>query len=124
MALLPSRRGALLRKDAPARMREILAGRPEPEQPRWRASLALIFQKRIFAVRAGSTEEIWLRQGMKKFHIIADIVPVADYGAGVDSIVERRADVLFGDRTILLGAAARSTSAGDLTVVEPVEPKT
>ena len=116
--IFPSGVGALMRKDAPVRMREILEGRPEPEQPRWRASLALIFQKRVFAVRAESTEEKWLREGVKKFHIIADIVPVADYGAGVDSIVERRADVLFGDRTVLLGAAARSSSADDLMVVE------
>jgi ABC-type amino acid transport substrate-binding protein len=116
--IFPSGVGALLRKDAPARIREILAGRPEPDQPRWRASLALIFQKRIFAVRADSTAETWLRQGLKKFNIVADIVPVADYEAGVNSVGERRADVLFGDRTVLLGAAARSSFADDLMVVD------
>ena len=109
---------ALLRKDAPGRMRVILEGRPEPEQPRWRASLALILQKRIFAVRAGGPEEKWVREGLKKFNIVADIVPVADYDAGVASVAERRADVLFGDSTLLLGAAARSPLADDLTVVD------
>lgn len=109
---------ALMRKDAPARMREILAGRPEPDRPRWRASLGLIFQQRVFAVHAGSTAEEWLAQGLKRFNIIADVVPVEDYGAGVDMVVERRADVLFGDRTVLLESAARSPSAGDLTVID------
>jgi ABC-type amino acid transport substrate-binding protein len=109
---------ALLRKDAPGRMRVILEGRPEPEQPRWRASLALIFQKRIFAVRAGGPEEKWLAQALKRFNIVADIVPVPDYDAGVASVAERRADVLFGDRTLLLGAAARSPLADDLTVID------
>ena len=118
IAIFPSGIGALLRKDAPARMREVLSGRPEQYRPRWRASLGQILEKRTFSVRAGTTAESWLVEKLDEFEIIAEIEPVDDYEAGVEAIVARDADVLFGDRAVLLDAAERSPSASELMVLD------
>ena len=116
--VFPGGVAALMRTDAPARMREILAGRPEPQRPRWRASLGQILEKRVFAVVAGTTAETWLAEKLDEFDIIAKIEPVEDNAAGAEMVVARRADVLFGDRAILLDVAKRSPSADDLMVLE------
>jgi ABC-type amino acid transport substrate-binding protein len=115
--IYPNGIGALMRTDAPARMREILAGRPEPDQPRWRASLAQILRERTFAVHKGTAEEKWLDHARNEFKIVAKVDGVEDYDVGVGKVVDGQADVLFGDRTALLAAAARSPSAEDLMVL-------
>jgi polar amino acid transport system substrate-binding protein len=116
--IFPNGIGALMRKDAPARMREILVGRPEPDRPRWRASLAQILRERTFAVHKGTAEEKWLDRARSEFKIVAKVEGVEDYDVGVGKVVGGEADVLFGDRTALLAAAARSPSADDLMVIE------
>ena len=110
--------GALLRKDAPARMRELLEGRPEPYEPRWRASLGQVLRGATFAVPRGSTAEGWLKEKIGELEIAATVEPVADFASGVDAVVSRRADVLFGEREILLDAAKQSGAADDLVVLE------
>lgn len=116
--VFPGGVGALMRKDAPSRMRKILAGEPEPYRPRWRASLGQILEKRVFAVRPGTTTEAWLKSKIDEFDIIATIDPVEDYDQGVDRVLARRDDVLFGDRAILLDAARTSPAAGELLVLD------
>ena len=115
--VFPGGIGALLRKDAPTRMRKILAGEPEPYRPRWRASLGQILEKRTFAVHQGTTTEAWLKEKIAEFDIIATVDPVADYAVGIDEVVSRKADVLFADRAILLDGAKRSPAADDLEVL-------
>jgi len=116
--IFPSGIGALLRTDAPARMRDVLEGRPEPYRPRWRASLGQILEKRRFAVREGTTAQTWLADKLDEFNIIAETVPVDTYERGVADVVARRADVFFADRAILLDAAKHNASASDLAVLE------
>ena len=110
--------GALMRKDAPARLREVLEGRPEPYQPRWRASLGQVLRSRTFAVVRGTTTAGWLEQKLDEFEIVAEMETVDDFATGVDRVVARRVDVLFADRAILLDAASRSPSANELMVLE------
>ena len=55
---------------------------------------------------------------MQEFKLAAKVVPVDGYEAGVQRVLDRKADVFFGDRAILLDAAARSPSAGDLLVLD------
>ena len=43
---------------------------------------------------------------------------MADYAAGVQMVLDRRAAALFGDRPVLLDAAKRGPGAGELMVVE------
>jgi polar amino acid transport system substrate-binding protein len=45
-------------------------------------------------------------------------VPVDGYDAGVQAVLDRKASVFFGDRSILLDAAKRNPAAGKLMVLE------
>jgi ABC-type amino acid transport substrate-binding protein len=115
--IFPSGIGALLRKDAPERLKDVLEGREPPYRPLWRASLAQVLEKRVLSARAGTTAESWLVQKRDEFNVNAEIVTVKTYPDGVDRVLGRRSDVLFGDRAILLDAAARGSAAGDLIVL-------
>jgi ABC-type amino acid transport substrate-binding protein len=110
--------GALMRDDAPAQVREVLEGRPEPYQPRWRASLGQVLRDRTYAVVRGTTTMSWLEEKLGELGIPARIEPVDDFASGVDRVVQRKADVLFANRELLLTAAATSPSAGELVVLE------
>src|SRR2546427_6458169 len=100
--IFPSGIGALLRKDAPERLKDALEGREPPYRPLWRASLAQVLEKRVLSARAGTTAESWLVQKRDEFNVNAEIVTVKTYPDGVDRVLGRRSDVLFGDRAILL----------------------
>jgi putrescine:ornithine antiporter len=109
--------GALLRADAPARLREVLSGRPPEFRPYWRGTAGQILQAQTFSVVAGATSEAWLAGRLKDFQLTANVVQVQGYDAGVRGVLERTSNVFFGDRAILLDAAKRSASAGDLIVL-------
>lgn len=115
--IFPSGIGALMRKDAPERLRAALEGREPPYRPLWRASLAQVLEKRVLSAVAGTTAESWLTQRRQDLDVNAEIVPVPSYTEGVERILSRRSDVLFGDQPILLDAAARGSAAEDLTVL-------
>jgi putrescine:ornithine antiporter len=116
--IFPGGIGALVRADAPARLREVLAGRGQVFHPVWRASATTLLQSRAFSVVAGTTAETWLKQRMVDLEVVADVAPVNGYETGLRALLDRRADVLFGERAILLDAARRSPSARDLTLVD------
>jgi ABC-type amino acid transport substrate-binding protein len=110
--------GALLRADAPARLREVLAGRGQTFRPNWRASAGQVLQARTFAAVAGTTGEKWLADRVTELHVIADVATVNGYDAGIQALLDRKSDVLFGERAILLDASRRHPSARELTVVD------
>jgi len=117
LPIFPGGIGALLRKDAPARLREVLAGRP-PSNPTWRGSAGQLLQTQTFSVVTGTTAEPWLAGKLNEFKLTAKVAPVDGYAAGVQGVLDRSAHVFFGDRAILLDAAARSPSAGKLMVLD------
>jgi polar amino acid transport system substrate-binding protein len=108
---------AMLRSDAPQPLQDLLAGRPS-SGPVWRASPAQILQDKTFSVVKGTTGEAWLSGRINDFQLPTKVVPVDSYDAGVNSVVNGGANVFFGDRTILMDAAAKSASAGDLLVLD------
>jgi polar amino acid transport system substrate-binding protein len=117
--IFPSGIGALLRTDAPLALRLILSTGQPPSEPVWRGSPArTVLEKRTYSVVTKTTAESWLPERIKAFEVDASIAPVASYDAGVQSVLSRSSDVLFGDRDILLGAAKRSTSSEDLVVLD------
>ena len=116
--IFPSGIGALLRADAPTRLREILSGREPQYRPPWRASLAQILEKRTLSAVAGTTAESWLAERKAALGVVSEVAPVASYAAGVERVLARQSDVFFGDRPILLDAAKRSPSAEDLLVLD------
>jgi putrescine:ornithine antiporter len=117
--VFPSGIGAVLRWDAPAPLRDVLSGTP-PTGPVWRGSPARILDKKTFSVVTGTTGETWLADRLKTFQIDATTAPVADYEAGIKDVLERKADVFFGDRPILLEAAQNGPSADELVVLDRV----
>ncbi len=116
--IFPSGIGAMLRADAPAALRDILAEGPPPSHPIWRGSPArTLLEKQTFSVVTGTNSETWLAGRIAAFQIDATVAPVANYEAGVQRVLARHTDVLFGDRPILLEAAKRTPSE-DLIVLD------
>jgi ABC-type amino acid transport substrate-binding protein len=116
--IFPGGIGALVRADAPARLREVLAGHGQTYHPVWRASAALVLQARAFSAINGTTSEKWLTQRIRDLQVIADVSPVTGYDAGIQGLLDRKSDAFFAERAVLLDAARRHPSARDLTVVD------
>lgn len=114
--IFPGGIGALLRSDATARLKEVLSGRPST-RPNWRAQAGQLLQVQKFIVIAGTTAEPWLAGKLKEFKLTAKVTTVKSYEEGAREVVERRADVFFGDRAILLDAA-RQHPPGKLIVLD------
>jgi putrescine:ornithine antiporter len=115
--IFPGGIGALLRADAPAGLRDVLAGRP-PSGPIWRGNPAQVLQAKTFSVVTGTTSEKWLAERLDTLRIDARVAPVPDYEAGINRVLDRSSDVLFGERAIILDAARRGPSARNLTVLD------
>ena len=109
--------GAVVRRDAPRRLKEVLSG-VRVSGPVWRGSAYQTLEKRTFAVVAGTTGERWVAQRREELGLNAEVVAVKDYAAGLQRVAAREADALFGDRAILLDAAKRSTPAGELVLLD------
>src|SRR5260221_716076 len=84
-----------LRADAPVRLREVLAGRPPAPSPIWRANATQILQARDLAIVAGTATEKWLADRARDLDIVAKIAPVRSNLAGVEAVLDRKADVFF-----------------------------
>ncbi len=110
--------GALLRSDADRRLRDALENRPDPAQPVWRGAPGLFSANVVFAVLGGTSIEKSLIDALRTRRINVTVAPVADYAAGVQMVLDRRAAALFGDRPVLLDVAKRGQRAGELVVLE------
>ena len=116
--VFPSGIGALIRSDAPDRLRLVLQGQSAPNQPLWRGSPATVLQHRNFSAMAGTHAEVWLNERIKTFKLLATVAPVDNYEAGIERVLARQSDVLFGDRAILSDAAQNNPSAKQLLVLD------
>jgi polar amino acid transport system substrate-binding protein len=95
---------AVLRADAPQALRDALSETPNTK-PVWRGSpAAKVLEKTKFVVVSGTTTEEWLARGLRKFQLEATVVTVPDYRTALQQLQDRKADVFFGDRAVVLGA--------------------
>lgn len=95
---------AVVRADASAALRQALAETPSTK-PVWRGSpAAKLLEGTSFAVVTGTTTEKWLEGRRATFKIDAKIVPVPDYRTGLQQLLDRKVDVFFGERAVVLGA--------------------
>jgi polar amino acid transport system substrate-binding protein len=95
---------AVLRADASASLRHTLAG-DRPDKPVWRGSpAARLLADASYAVVAGTSTEAWLKERGTALGIKAKVTTVPDYRAGIQAVLDRKADVFFGDRAVILGA--------------------
>jgi putrescine:ornithine antiporter len=115
--IFPGGIGALLRRDASEHLREALSGQ-KPSAPQWRASAYQMLQTQTFAVVTGTTAEPWLAGKVSEFQLTSKVTPVDGYEAGIQAVLDRKADVLFGDRAVLLDAATRPASENKLAVLD------
>jgi ABC-type amino acid transport substrate-binding protein len=101
---------AVLRNDSAAALRDALAGTSGAKAV-WRGSpAATVLGTKSFAVVAGTTTESWLGGKLSSFQIDSKIVPVADYRAALQALLDRDVDAVFGDRALVLGAMDSSAS--------------
>jgi polar amino acid transport system substrate-binding protein len=117
--IFPAGIAAMLRSDAPRALQDVLAGRP-PSGPIWRGSPARILEDKTFSAVSGTTGETWVAKRLNDFQLTAEVVPVESYDAGATQVLDRTTDVFFGDRPILIEAAAKSSSPSDLVVLDRV----
>jgi polar amino acid transport system substrate-binding protein len=116
--IFPGGIGAVVNTDAPARLQLVLEGRPLPNEPLWRGRPAEVLQHKTFSAVTGTTTATWLAGRIDKLGIIATQSPVENYDAGVELVLDRKTDALFGDRAILLDAVKRSRAADELIVLD------
>ena len=98
-------------------LQDVLSGRP-PSGPIWRGSPAQILEDKTFSVVSGTTGQSWLEKRLNEFQLTAEVVPVDSYEAGTMKVLDGTTDVFFGDRSILVEAAAANPSASDLTILD------
>ena len=116
--ILLSGNGAAVRADAPARWLQALSGQAVAAQPIWRGSQGQAPERRVLAVVGGTTIESVLVSRLRQARIVAEVVSVPDTATGLQMLLDRRADVFFNDRALLLDAAARSPARADLLVLD------
>ena len=109
---------ALVRADAPVRLREALAGNNRAFRPTWRASPTQMIQARTVLAVGGTPAERWLGERFDDLHIVADRSTTTSYDAGIRAVLDRQSDAFFGERAILADALRRHPSARDLTIVD------
>lgn len=118
LPIFPGGIGVLVRADAPARLRDVLAGRAQPDRPAWRGSPTQVLQAKNFAVVRGTTAAGWLEKRKKELQVIAQTTAVESYDAGVRAVLERKSDAFFGDRILLLMALQSNEAQADLVLLD------
>ena len=119
LPIFPSGTGALLSTSAPLALREVLQYGEPSSRPIWRGAPArTILEHKTFSSIAGTTSEGWLSDRIKTFQLAATATPVSDYQQGIERVLDGSSAVLFGDMPLLMDAAARSDSSGNLIVLD------
>jgi polar amino acid transport system substrate-binding protein len=95
---------AVVRADASPSLRHTLAG-DRADKPVWRGSPATrLLADASYAVVPGTGTETWLKERGSALGIKAKVTTVPDYRTGLQMVLDRKVDVFFGDRTVILGA--------------------
>jgi putrescine:ornithine antiporter len=99
--------GALVRADAPPALLQTLSGKPDPA-----------LQAQTLAVVGNSPTENVVADQLAKLGLAATVAPMKDYAQGVQAVLDRKADVFFADRSVLLDAVRRNASFENLKVMD------
>jgi putrescine:ornithine antiporter len=110
--------GAVVHKDAPQRLKDILSGRTPRTSPMWRANADQLLRLSTISVVAGTRDERLLTDRLNELQLIPRIFPVNDYAAGLERVADGRSNIFFGDRAIVLDAIKRSRFADKLQVID------
>jgi polar amino acid transport system substrate-binding protein len=110
---------AVIRNDAPTTLRNALSQRIT--QPLWRGTpAATVIQETKFVVMKGTSTERWLQARRASLHVDAQISTVPDYRTGLQHVLNRKADVFLGERSLVLGVLGGEDSEErrSLTIVD------
>jgi putrescine:ornithine antiporter len=111
--------GALVRADAPAGLVRSLSERPAPSGPLWRGTPTEgVLQAQTVAVVGGTPSEKVVADRLAKLQLATRVAPVKEFPQGVQAVVDRKANVFFADRSLLLDAVKRSPAFADLRVMD------
>jgi ABC-type amino acid transport substrate-binding protein len=116
--ILQAGTGVMIRADAPARLEQVLSGRESAKLPVWRATQGQAPERHVIAVIGGTTVEKAVIDRLRMARIVAEVVAVKSTGAGMQMVLERRADAFFNDRALLLEARKLSPAAKQLVVLD------
>jgi polar amino acid transport system substrate-binding protein len=111
---------AVIRADAPSSLRDGLA-QQRTSKAVWRGTpTANLLEKTKFVAVKGTATEKWLEEQRSFFQFTTNTASVGDYRAGLKSVLDRKADVFIGDRSLVLGALGTEepSTRQNLMVVE------
>lgn len=115
--VFPGGISALLRTDAAEQLQRVLEERPAPYQPLWRGTPPPTLANRTYSAIGGSATLEVLKARIADMHLTASVAPVDNYDVGVAAVLQRRSEVLFGDRAQLLQAVQHSPDGKYLRVL-------
>jgi polar amino acid transport system substrate-binding protein len=110
--------GAMVRKDASPALIRALNGEVPHTGPTWRATINAGLANQTFAVYGASTTESWVREKIANLGVLAKVVTVSKYDAGVDLVAQGKADAFFGDRAVLTRYAVQRGEGEELQVLD------
>lgn len=116
--------GAVIRSDAPVRLRQVLSGESPSTQPIWRGSPGQAPERHTVAVMGGTVLEKALIDRMKLSRLVVTVISVKDNSAGLQMVLDRRADAFFGDRSLLLDSVKHHPSGSRLVVLDRIFKRT
>jgi len=116
--------GAVIRTDAPVRLREVLSGESPNTQPIWRGSPGQAPERHTVAVIGGTVLERDLIDRLKLSRLVVSVLSVKDNAAGLQMVLDRRADAFFSDRSLLLDSVKRHPSGNRLVVLDRIFKRT
>lgn len=93
--------GVVVARDAPSSLLAVLNGETAHSGPKWRATLNRGLAKHSFAVVEGGVSEAWVRRQLSRLGVIATVISVPTYKAGVEAVQGGKADAFFSERMLL-----------------------
>lgn len=118
MPVFPGSVSAVLRRDASSRLREILEEGPPRFRPFWRASPTQLLGEQTFAVIPGAAAEAFLQERAATLRLTSRVVEVSSIDEGVQGVLDRKVNVFFADRALLLDAVRSHAQVRDLVVLD------
>jgi polar amino acid transport system substrate-binding protein len=110
---------AVLRSDASPMLKDALGETPSSRVV-WRGTpAAKTLSATTVAVVQGTTSESWLKSRVASLELGAKVTTVPDYKTGLQQLRDRKIDIFFGDRTIVLGQID-AASAKDYLVYDRI----
>ncbi|HEX7811663.1 MAG TPA: putrescine-ornithine antiporter [Burkholderiales bacterium] len=110
--------GVVVSKDASSRLKNILSGQTPPTSPTWRANADKLIRESTFSVIEGTQSQRVFEQRMSQLKLIPKVSTVKDFDAGIQDVIDGRANAFFGNRAILLDAVKRKGGSAHLEVLD------